>query len=80
MKEARIMMTSPVSGEAKQQTSDFDAAAAKAQIALRDLNHKSVMDVAVWWYAWYMTAGHKRLGRLLVDIARQEKRKQTAKE
>jgi hypothetical protein len=67
-------------GEAPRESSDFDAAAAKAQIALRELNHKSVMDVAVWWYAWYMTAGHKRLGRLLVDIARQEKRKQLVKE
>jgi len=26
----------------------------------------SVQDLARWWAKWYKTAGHKRLGRILV--------------
>jgi len=26
-------------------------------------------DVAIWWKKWYMRAGHKRLGRMLVELA-----------
>jgi hypothetical protein len=31
------------------------------------------IDVAKWWAAWYLKAGHKRLGRLLVELAKQKK-------
>ena len=38
---------------------------------IRNLDSWSARDVATWWARWYMKAGHKRLGRLLVDLAKQ---------
>jgi hypothetical protein len=67
-------------GEAPKEANDFDAAAKVAAIELAKLDKRAVMVVANWQFAHYMKAGHKRLGRLLVDIARQEKHKQSAKE
>ena len=34
-----------------------------------NLENWAAKDVAVWWKSWYMRAGHKRLGRLLVELA-----------
>ncbi|MBU1862921.1 MAG: hypothetical protein KKH94_04555 [Candidatus Omnitrophica bacterium] len=33
----------------------------------------SAKDLAGWWKRWYLKAGHKRLGRLLVGMAKPEK-------
>jgi hypothetical protein len=57
--------------------STFDQA---AEIAKEDIRKrmekdaefmKAVLAVAVWWKSFYMTAGHKRLGRILVEIAKE---------
>jgi hypothetical protein len=29
--------------------------------------------LAAWWERWYLKAGHKRLGRALVEIAKKSK-------
>lgn len=47
-------------------------AAAKEAIAdLENLEEAAVKSMAAWWTKWYLKAGHKRLGRLLVDISKQ---------
>jgi hypothetical protein len=33
----------------------------------------SAKDVVGWWSGWYLQAGHKRLGRMLVARAKKEK-------
>ncbi len=36
----------------------------------RHLDEWQAKDVAVWCKRWYMRAGYKRLGRVLVDLAK----------
>lgn len=49
----------------------MDEAAQEARGELEQyLNEWRARDVAAWWHKWYMKAGHKRLGRVLVDIAK----------
>ena len=36
----------------------------------KDYVNWSARDVVVWWAKWYLKAGHKRLGRILVAKAR----------
>ncbi|MGA8857879.1 MAG: hypothetical protein WB643_12050 [Candidatus Bathyarchaeia archaeon] len=48
----------------------MDAAAEEAERDLASLDQEAVKALAVWWLKWYMTAGHKRLGRLLIKIAK----------
>ncbi len=48
----------------------MDAAAEKAEKDLGTLDRAAIEAIAAWWLKWYMTAGHKRLGRLLVRIAK----------
>jgi len=45
---------------------EMDEAAKQAEEDLKNLDQKSVETVANWWISWYMKAGHKRLGRILV--------------
>jgi len=48
----------------------MDAAAREAHAELeRHLEDWRVRDVALWWQRWYMRAGHKRLGRVLLEAA-----------
>ncbi len=51
---------------------DFDIAAAKAKADLdaMDLKDLTADKLTIWFEAWYMTAGHKRLGRILVARAK----------
>ena len=51
-------------------TKAFDDAAAVAAEELKKLPAEQVKVVADWWAKFYMTAGHKRLGRLLVTISK----------
>ena len=51
-------------------TKSFDAAAAVAAEELKKLPTEQVKVVADWWAKYYLTAGHKRLGRLLVAISK----------
>lgn len=50
---------------------EMDQAALEAEKELRKLDHDSVMKVAEWWNTHFRKAGHKRLGRLLVSVARE---------
>ena len=49
---------------------EMNAAAADAENdlvdVLADVPDEAVAAIAAWWKKWYMTAGHKRLGRLLM--------------
>jgi len=53
-----------------QEKNPFDEAAAIAAEELKKLPQDQVKVVADWWAKYYMTAGHKRLGRLLVAVAK----------
>lgn len=58
-------MTSPVPEQ-----NSFDEAAAVAAEELKKLPLDQVKVVADWWAKHYMSAGHKRLGRLLVAVSK----------
>ena len=51
---------------------EMDAAAEEAEKELSTLDQEAVKAVAVWWSKWFMKAGHKRLGRLMVKIAKKK--------
>jgi hypothetical protein len=72
LSESVILAPEAIVGEDKQaqlQQMDKDAAAAREELE-RQLNAWQAKDVALWWKRWYMKAGHKRLGRVLVDLSR----------
>jgi hypothetical protein len=48
----------------------MDEAAEEAEKDLATLDEKAVEALAAWWLKWYMKAGHKRLGRLMVKFAK----------
>jgi len=48
---------------------DMDAAAEVAARELEKLDPAAVRAVADWWKAHYLQAGHKRLGRKLLEKA-----------
>jgi len=49
----------------------MDDAAVQARKELVECFNKwNANDVAAWWKSWYMQTGHKRLGRILVDLAK----------
>lgn len=48
----------------------MDAAATRAEEDLAKLPDNIVHPVARWFANHYMTAGHKRLGRILVEIGK----------
>jgi hypothetical protein len=53
------------------QMRDMDDAAEEAKDELLALiDEWTVRDVATWWARWYLQAGHKRLGRTLVELSR----------
>ena len=57
--------------KAKEETmQEMNAAAADAENdlvdVLADVPDEAVAAIAAWWKKWYMAAGHKRLGRLLM--------------
>lgn len=47
-----------------------DAAVAAKKELVEHLNEWSAKDLILWWAKSYMKAGHKRLGRILVEISR----------
>jgi hypothetical protein len=50
----------------------FDEAAEKAMAELREhFDAWSARDLSAWWSRWYLKAGHKRLGRILVTQSKQ---------
>jgi|HubBroStandDraft_1064217.scaffolds.fasta_scaffold223329_2 hypothetical protein len=57
---------------AEGQMREMDNAAEEAHKELIEhLNEWNARAVANWWAKWYLKAGHKRLGRLLVEVAKQ---------
>lgn len=50
----------------------FDVAAAKAEEELnqlkKNLDAKTVAELAAWWKRNFMAAGHKRLGRIIAKM------------
>ncbi|MBF0569356.1 MAG: hypothetical protein HQL18_01085 [Candidatus Omnitrophica bacterium] len=52
----------------------MDDAAAAAEVELhKNYINWSASDLVHWWSQWYMKAGHKRLGRILVAKGRKPK-------
>jgi len=49
----------------------MDNAADEAEEELNTLDAEAVNLIANWWYKWFMQAGHKRLGRILVQMAKE---------
>jgi hypothetical protein len=45
---------------------EMNQAAVDAQNDLTNIDPEAVEKVAAWWKKWYLKAGHKRLGRILV--------------
>jgi hypothetical protein len=55
------------------QLREMDNAAASAKNELLEhVDGWSARAVTTWWAKWYLKAGHKRLGRLLVELAKQQ--------
>lgn len=57
---------------AEQEANSFDEAASRASKELEQIKSKmnpqqleGAKAIAEWWDKWYMTAGHKRLGRII---------------
>jgi hypothetical protein len=51
---------------------EMDAAAGEAEKDLATLDQAAVETIAAWWSKWYMKAGHKRLGRIMVKLAKKK--------
>lgn len=50
----------------------MDEAASQAKNELEaKLDQMSARDIISWWTKWYLKAGHKRLGRILVAMEKQ---------
>jgi hypothetical protein len=49
-----------------------DAAQQSKKELMKNIGEWGVKGIARWWARWYMKAGHKRLGRLLAELAEQE--------
>ena len=47
----------------------MDNAAVDAQNDLEDVSDEALVIVANWWRKWVSGAGHKRLGRVLLQYA-----------
>lgn len=52
---------------------EMDRAAERAKAELNLLPLYDVLTVAYWWKGWYLKAGHKRLGRILIDQIKKDK-------
>lgn len=58
----------------KQQEMDGEAIRARTELE-RNVDLWSAIALAHWWNRWYLKAGHRRLGRILVEIANKVERK-----
>ena len=47
----------------------MDDAAVDAQNDLENVSDEALTEVAAWWRKWFSKAGHKRLGRVLLEFA-----------
>ncbi len=53
----------------------FDVAAEKASAEFQQVlekmspeARKEILNVQNWWKKWFMSAGHKRLGRIIMNV------------
>ncbi|HDD43691.1 MAG TPA: hypothetical protein ENG63_02360 [Candidatus Desulfofervidus auxilii] len=53
---------------------EMDKAAENAKEELKNLNEEAVIQVAQWWNKWYLKAGHKRLGRILINYLKEKQK------
>lgn len=53
----------------EQDKQEMDNAAVDAQNELVDMPDDALAMVANWFHRWYMRAGYKRLGRILIEYA-----------
>jgi len=53
----------------------MDRAAIEAGEELDQIPRETILPIAEWWSKWYLKAGHKRLGRILVSIAKEANNK-----
>ncbi len=44
----------------------MDEAANEAEEVLSKMTKEEIFPVGKWWQEWYLKAGHKRLGRILI--------------
>lgn len=56
--------------EQESSNNSMDAYAQLAEQELNTLDLATVKVVADWWVRYYLGAGHKRLGRLLVKVSK----------
>ena len=55
-------------------TADMDKATTEAYNELMEhVDDWSALELTQWWLRWYMKADHKRLGRVLVALAKVER-------
>lgn len=54
---------------------EMDKAATDAENDLLNYSEEAIDTIADWWGKWYGKAGHKRLGRVLVQIDKDNKKK-----
>jgi hypothetical protein len=58
----------------QQKLMDADAIRARRELE-PNLDSWRARDVVDWWNRWYLRAGHKRLGRALVELAKNSAKK-----
>ena len=51
---------------------EMDRAAAQAAAELQEMDPECLKQMVRWWSRWYRQAGHRRLGRELARIAREQ--------
>jgi hypothetical protein len=50
---------------------DMDEAAKQARIELENsIGIWTATELANWWSKWFLKAGHKRLGRMLISVSK----------
>lgn len=61
--------------EEEKRIEEMDAAASAAGNELKNMilsmnesEKSTVTKIVLWWKKWYMTAGHKRLGRIILEL------------
>jgi hypothetical protein len=55
----------------REEQPEMDEAAKQAETELlAHFDEWSARALAKWWTKWYLKAGHKRLGRLLVELTK----------
>jgi len=53
----------------KEDKQAMENAAVDAQNDLEDVSDEALAEVANWWHRWVSKAGHRRLGRVLLQYA-----------